>query len=241
MAKALQAVDVRALLTGVADLVCDELPHILARRRDITWKPDGSPVTAADVHVERLVQAYLSARIQDLCFVGEESFDPAQALDGSTVALLDPIDGTENFCSGLKEWGTSFGLWRDGEHLGSLLLLPELGERLLTGDKIEHHRSRIVGFSSSFCEPIAEQMRGNRESRMMGCAVYNLFNVARGAYSRFSNPKGAYAWDLLPGLMICLEQGCDVAVDGKPFDGRFLEPHRRYRVDVQHRHDLHPG
>lgn len=231
----------RELLTAVADLVMANLPEILARRRDVTWKPDGSPVTAADVLVERLVRRFLEGRIPALTFVGEESFDPAQAVAGGAVALLDPIDGTENFCSGLKEWGTSFGLWRDGQHVGSLLLMPELGERLMTGDRIEKHRSRIVGFSSSFCEPIAEQMRAARESRMMGCAVYNLFNVARGAYARFSNPKGAYAWDLLPGLMICLEQGCDVSVDGKPFDGRFLAPHRRYRVDIQHRHDLHPG
>lgn len=231
----------RKLLAEVADLVTGNLPAILSRRRDITWKPDGSPVTAADVFVEDLVRTFLAARIPDLAFVGEESFDPAHAPSGRHVALLDPIDGTENFCSGLKEWGTSFGLWRDGTHLGSMLLMPELGERLMTGDVVEKHRSRIVGFSSSFCEPIADGMRETRESRMMGCAVYNLFNVARGAYNRFSNPKGAYAWDLLPGLMLCLEQGCHVEVDGKPFDGRFLEPHRRYRVDVQHRHDIHPG
>ncbi|SFK61441.1 inositol monophosphatase family protein [Falsiroseomonas stagni] len=233
--------ETRALLQSVANLVTANLPTILAGRRDITWKPDGSPVTTADVFVEQLVRDHLSARLPDLSFVGEESFEVGQSLAGRNLALLDPIDGTENFCSGLREWGVSLGLWRDGLHLGSLLMLPELGDQLMSGDRIVHERSRINGFSSSYNEEIGARIAEVRESRIFGCAVYNLYNVARGAFSRFSNPKGAYAWDLLPGLMLALEQGCDILVDGNRFDGQFLEPHRRYRVDVQHRYDLHPG
>lgn len=231
----------RELLHGIAALVAAEMPQIQARRYDITLKPDGSPVTQADIMLEQLIHAYVKERIDDLTFVGEESFDPATLGNGTYMALLDPIDGTENFCSGLKEWGVSFGLWRAGQHLGSMLLLPELGERMITGEPIQKVRSRITGFSSSFSEQILEQMRDEVESRIMGCAVYNLYNVVRGAYRRFSNPKGAYAWDLLPGLMLALEHGCDVKVDGEIFDGSLLEPGRKYRVDILHRHDLHPG
>ena len=102
--------------------------------------------------------------------------------------------------------------------------------RIQTERTNEMEHSTPMFLTSSFCFDNAEEMRA-------AFADESDENI----YSRFSNPKGAYAWDLLPGLMICLEQGCDVAVDGKPFDGRFLEPHRRYRVDVQHRHDLHLG
>ncbi|WP_439596330.1 inositol monophosphatase family protein [Falsiroseomonas sp.] len=237
----MQLQEVRSFLQGAADLVMASLPEVMARRRDITWKPDGSPVTAADLHVEALVRAYVARHLPGADFVGEESYRDSDALEAGTLVLLDPIDGTENFCSGLKEWGVSLGLWRGGEHLGSLLLLPELSASLMTGDRIVPETSRIVGFSSSFHEEIARQMGEVRESRITGCAVYNLYNVARGAFARFCNPKGAYAWDLLPGLMLAREQGCDVTVDGSQFDGRFLEPHRRYRVDIQHRHHLHPG
>lgn len=185
--------ETRALLQSVANLVTANLPTILAGRRDITWKPDGSPVTTADVFVEQLVRDHLSARLPDLSFVGEESFEVGQSLAGRNLALLDPIDGTENFCSGLREWGVSLGLWRDGLHLGSLLMLPELGDQLMSGDRIVHERSRINGFSSSYNEEIGARIAEVRESRIFGCAVYNLYNVARGAFSRFSNPKGAYA------------------------------------------------
>ncbi|MGX9963283.1 inositol monophosphatase family protein [Roseomonas sp. F4] len=237
----MQVQEVRSFLQGAMDLVKAGLPQILERRRDVSWKPDGSPVTASDVFVEEMIRRYVTENLPGADFVGEESYSTSDQLGDGYLVLLDPIDGTENFCSGLKEWGVSLGVWNRGGHIGSLLLLPELSESLMTGDRIVHETSRIVGFSSSFCEEIARQMGEVRESRITGCAVYNLYNVARGSFARFCNPKGAYAWDLLPGLMLALEQGCDVAVDGSKFDGRFLEPHRRYRVDIQHRHDLHPG
>lgn len=233
--------DVAGVLVGVCDQVMALLPELLARRTEITWKPDGSPVTAADVLLENTLRQLLENALSGLSFVGEESYVPGQPLPGPWLALLDPIDGTENFCSGLKEWGVSLGLWHEGRHAGSLLMLPELGERLMSGDRPPPLRSRIVGFSSSFTEAIAEGVRDNRESRITGCAVYNLYNVARGAFARFCNPRGAYAWDLLPGLMLALEQGCEVRVDEELYDGRFLSPDRRYRVDIRHRYDLHPG
>jgi myo-inositol-1(or 4)-monophosphatase len=232
--------NLRPLLDNVSELVMAHLSDILARRDRVSWKDDGSPVTAADIYVEDLVRSCLAACLPELSFVGEESFDPSEVLGSGYVALLDPIDGTENFISGLKEWGVSLGIWHGGRHAASMLLMPELGEGLKTGDRITPRTSRIVGFSSSFCEEIGRQMGEVRESRITGCAAYNLYNVTRGAFARFCNPRGAYGWDLLPGLMLALEHGCEVLVDGNEFDGRFLKPGQRYRVDVRHRHDLHP-
>src|SRR5690606_37026033 len=98
-------------------------------RYEIVYKADGSPVTKSDKWLENAIRSILERRHPDIEFVGEESFDPARwyARRG-LLAMLDPIDGTENFCSGLKEWGVSLGIWNDGSHLGSMLLLPELGE-----------------------------------------------------------------------------------------------------------------
>jgi myo-inositol-1(or 4)-monophosphatase len=122
-----------------------------------------------------------------------------------------------------------------------MLAMPELGERLITGDKLPKIHSRITGFSSSFCDEIAVGIRDSTEYRVTGCAVYNLFNVIRGSFCRFVNPKGAYIWDLLPGLMLALEHGCEVLLDEKPYYGEFLDPTRKYRVDIRHRYDIHTG
>jgi myo-inositol-1(or 4)-monophosphatase len=238
----IELMQTRALMQGLMELVLTNMERIQASRYDITIKPDGSPVTASDVLIEDLIHHYLSARVPDITFAGEETFSAQTDIrSAGYYAILDPIDGTENFCSGLKEWGVSFTLWHGPNHLGSLLFLPELNEHLMTGDRLIPFRSRIRGFSSSMCNEILQGMAETRESRLMGCAVYNLYNVVRGTFARFTNPRGAYAWDLLPGLMLAREHNCDIEVEGKPYHGEFLKPGRKYRVDIRHRYDLHPG
>lgn len=232
--------DIAPLLTGVRDLILASLPEVQALRYKVTWKPDGSPVTEADVFLENTLRAYLSAALPDLVFIGEESWQEGTATGAGWIAVLDPIDGTENFCSGLKEWGVSLSIWQGARHAGSLLMMPELGEWAMSGDIPRIPRSRIVGFSSSYNDAIGQGIAENPESRIMGCAVYNLFNVIRGAYARFANPRGAWNWDLLAGVALAAEAGCEVKIDGEDYDGRFLVPGQRYRVDIRHRYDLHP-
>ena len=235
-------ININKLLSEISIKIDDEISKIEGYRYNILHKEDGSPVTTADLYVEKFIREYLEQQIPGLKFIGEESFDFKEGFDFSGyVAILDPIDGTENFCSGLKEWGVSLGIWHYGKHLGSLLMMPELGESIITGDKLPKLHSRITGFSSSYTDEIATGIRDAGEYRVTGCAVYNLFNVIRGSFCRFINPKGAYVWDLLPGVMLALEHGCEVLLDDKPYFGEFLDPTRKYRVDIRHRYDLHPG
>lgn len=183
---------VSPLLIRVQDLITSSLPQVNEMRYDVKWKHDGSPVTAADLFLESKIHALLQQEIPGLHLIGEESWDPSVILSGDWVAVLDPIDGTENFCSGLKEWGTSLSLWRAGTHVSSMLMLPELGEAAISGAIPRVPRSRIIGFSSSYNEQIGRGIAENPEARITGCAVYNLYNVIRGSFARFHNPKGAY-------------------------------------------------
>lgn len=234
---------VAPLLREVRSLVDGILPSLLERRYDIRWKPDGSPVTEADIFLEKRLTDWLGERLPGLHLIGEEGFCEGAAAGSRDgwIAVLDPVDGTENFCSGLKEWGVSLSLWHGADHAGSLLMLPELGEFMATGEPIERVRSRITGYSSSIHPAIVSGFSEGGEARIFGCAVYNMFNVTRGALARFVNPKGARSWDLLAGLMLAREHGCEILIDGQAYDGSFLEPDRRYRVDIRHRYDLHSG
>jgi myo-inositol-1(or 4)-monophosphatase len=235
-------VNINHLLINSFELLMNNYSIIEKNRYHISYKHDNSPVTIADKLVEKFIYDYLNFNLPGMMFVGEETFNPNEKFSTSGyVVVLDPIDGTENFCSGLKEWGVSLGIWHNGRHMGSMLAMPELGERLITGDKLPKLHSRITGFSSSFCDEIAVGIRDATEYRVTGCAVYNLFNVIRGSFCRFVNPKGAYIWDLLPGLMLALENGCEVLLDEKPYDGEFLDPTRKYRVDIRHRYNFHSG
>lgn len=229
-----------AVLDDAWALIVDNLPKTLSLRREIIWKPDGSPVTQADLLHERLLADFLRARLPGISLVAEESYASGMDLGGDWVAVLDPIDGTENFCSGLREWGVALSLWEKGEHRGSALMLPELGDVLISGKPFERYTSRIVGLSSSYNDEIGAIVAAEPESRIMGCAVYNMYNVIRGTFSRFVNPKGAWCWDLQAGISLALEAGCDAYLEGEPYRGQFLSPTKRHRIDIRHRYDLHP-
>jgi len=229
------------VLRSASELITTLLPEIRRQRYNVTWKSDGSPVTSADVMLEQKLTHFLESKIPNIQVVGEETYRNGTPISKDWVAVLDPIDGTENFCSGLREWGTALSIWNNGIHQGSMLLMPELGERMLTGNIPRIPKSRIVGFSSSFNTEIGRQLGETPEGRIMGCAVYNLFNVIRGSFSRFANPKGAYSWDLLAGVALAHEAGCEVFVEGEEYEGQFLEPDRKYRVDIRHRYDIHSG
>lgn len=225
----------RKAICEVELLVNNLLPTLSSLRGNVKIKTDNSPVTDADLLVEQEVEALLRKVLGELNFYGEESFTKASHSVDGWVAVLDPIDGTENFVSGLRTWGLSLTIWNSGTHVCSLLMLPELGERIVTGEKLEYFSSRITGFSSTISSELAAQLSKAGEVRISGCSVFNLISVIKGSYSRFVNPVGAYSWDLLAGVVLALEHECEVLIDDEPYYGAYLEPGKKYRVDVRHK------
>ena len=73
-------------------------------------------VSKADRAVEELIVRRLSAAFPNDGFVGEEG---GQSIigrsDGSSIWIIDPIDGTANFVQGRSEWCVSIGLVRSGQ------------------------------------------------------------------------------------------------------------------------------
>jgi len=223
------------LMHDICDLIMSHLDEVNRLRFEVTTKPDSTLVTKADLYLEKLVHDFVVSNIENVKFIGEETFDFSSVKNEEYIVILDPIDGTENFCSGLKEWGVSFGIWHKESFLGSFILLPELDIRLVSGDKVQYIKnSRLTGISSSMAESLINVMREPGEYRIMGCAVFNLYNVITGVFKRFVNPKGAYVWDILPGLMLALEHGCSIYVDDQPYHGEMLDPTQKHRIDVRH-------
>ena len=69
-------------------------------------------VTAADLHVERILAARLSEIFPDDGIFGEEG--RASAGTSGRLWVIDPIDGTFNFVRGRDQWAISIGLYQDG-------------------------------------------------------------------------------------------------------------------------------
>ena len=205
--------NLRNILQNLKAEISEVLPTVLSLRADFEYKADGSPVSKADILLEHLVTSFVEKKLPQYCMIGEESFvGSGEKVELKNVVYVDPIDGTENFVSGLREWGIGVSIVSDGRHQCSLLMLPELDFAFITGDKIvKYPASRIYGLSSSLnasqIANISSKTSSKYEYRIIGCAMYNLMSAARGSFHIFENVNGVSCWDLMPGINICLEHG----------------------------------
>ena len=89
-------------------------------------KADLSPVTVVDRQVENFLIDRIAARYPGHQVLSEESGLHPSREDFTWV--IDPIDGTRSFASGLPIWGVSIGILRRGEPHAGGLYLPVTGE-----------------------------------------------------------------------------------------------------------------
>jgi histidinol phosphatase-like enzyme (inositol monophosphatase family) len=85
------------------------------------------PVTIADRSAEQAMRRLINAEHPDHGIDGEE-FGTEHA-DAEFVWVLDPIDGTRAFITGLPVWGTLIGLTRRGNPILGMMAQPFTGER----------------------------------------------------------------------------------------------------------------
>lgn len=217
------------------DVICENLQEILSLRSTGKLKPDNTFVSDGDLLCEKLMYDWLKENVCDYVLISEESFqDASRVNEVEYVITIDPIDGTENFISGLKEWGIGISVFRKGRHYQSMIAMPELNICLCSGDRLDRiAHSRICGLSSYMTPKDFEKVDKDFEFRIMGCCMYNMYNVIHGCYAQFLHLKGCFSWDILPGINLALEHGLSVFIDNKPYNGEFLIPGVRYKFLVR--------
>lgn len=218
------------------EIIFTSLDDIICNRANFKIKSDGSYVSEGDLLVQSIVRNWIDSHLPDHVFISEEEEITSNNWDvNGSYVVLDPIDGTENFISGLKEWGIGLSIFTKGNHEQSFILLPELNDYQITGMPFKRYNSRIIGLSSalSFGEMLNLNFKEGVEYRIIGCAMYNLLMAARGSYMIFENVKGVNCWDILPGLNLAREAGCQTWVNDEPYNGQILFPTQKYRVKIQ--------
>jgi len=224
-----------SICSDIQKIITNNLGKILALRNTKKLKEDNSFVSEGDLLCEKLVKDYLAALPENIYLISEEkNNDNFNFKNHPKVVVIDPIDGTENFVSGLKEWGIGVSVYENEKHIESMIGLPELGLYLKTGDEFPEFESRIYGISSSLAKEDLLNLEEGFEYRIIGCSMYNMYNAITGSFAMFQNPKGAHAWDILPGLNLALENGCQIEVENKKYNGEFLYPNKKYRFKVKH-------
>ncbi|MFA0030466.1 inositol monophosphatase family protein [Vibrio breoganii] len=225
------------MLNQLVKLIESSLSEILSLRTKKIKKPDNSFVSEGDLLVQKIVFDFCKEHLPSHELISEEfaPFDNAQWDENGSYVVLDPIDGTENFVSGLREWGVGISVYTKGQHQESCIYLPQLNEAAISGQPIERFESRIHGLSSSLTKADLEKLPEGFEYRIIGCSMYNMLNAVKGAYARFENVKGVSCWDVLPGLNLALEHGIDAYVNGERYEGQILFPTQKYKILIEAR------
>jgi histidinol-phosphatase len=111
----------------LADAAGEIIRPLFRQPLDIISKDDMSPVTIADRNAEQVMRDIIEAEFPEHGIYGEEHGQVRT--DAEYVWVLDPIDGTHSFISGLPTFAILIGLTRNGVPVMGVMDQPISNER----------------------------------------------------------------------------------------------------------------
>lgn len=186
-------------------------------------------VTEADARVERLVVDRILSGAPSSRVLGEEG---GWYGEGELTWLIDPIDGTSNFASGLPIFATSVAALRDTQPLAAAVHEPVLGATFHTaGDDLlvdgtafhwpeQSLRTRDVeiltnapyersGLPDSILDSCRTVLDSFRAVRRLGACTLHLAYVAAG-WAAATYEYEFHPWDVAAGLQLAAASGCEI-------------------------------
>jgi myo-inositol-1(or 4)-monophosphatase len=149
------AVDLNAFLDELATVSGEAILPYFRTSLSVEDKSRGGsfdPVTAADRAAESAMRVMIGTNFPDHGIIGEEF--GAERPDADYVWVLDPIDGTKSFISGMPAWGTLIALTHQGAPVLGLVHQPFVGERF-SGDGASAHYRGPAGERALLVRPCA--------------------------------------------------------------------------------------
>jgi myo-inositol-1(or 4)-monophosphatase len=119
------------------------------------------PVTQADTGIETFLREKLAAATPGLRIVGEEFGTTG---DGADYWIIDPIDGTRAFMSGMPTWGILLGLVVGGKAVGGIMHQPFTGETFVADPQ---NGSRLLHDGQS------TTLAGSSRADLSGAVLYS--------------------------------------------------------------------
>ena len=131
------------LALALADAAGAVIRPYFRQRVEVIDKADASPVTIADRDSEAAMRRLIAERFPEHGIFGEEHGN--ERVDAEFVWVLDPIDGTKSFISGVPLFGTLIALLKNGAPVLGVLDQPISRERWLgvAGQPSTHNGNAI--------------------------------------------------------------------------------------------------
>ncbi len=221
-------VDFAAFVDKLADLAAETiLPFFRTALQPQDKNAGGQfdPVTEADRAAESAMRHLIRATFPDHGIVGEE-FGPVQS-EAEYVWVLDPIDGTKSFISGLPVWGTLIGLLHNKCPAYGMLIQPFTQERFYGDGRGAKWRGPGSGrqlterkLATRSCASLAEASLMTTSPLLYSCGKLDLFRrvESRVRLSRYGGDCYAFA------MLAAGHVDCVIESDLKPYDIVALVP-----------------
>ncbi len=213
-----------------------ELMHAEFGRATSNWKYDGTRVTPVDVAIsENIVRSLGEAFPGDQVF-SEELAETDQPIPATArfFWVLDPIDGTNNYATGIAHCAISLGLFENGRPVYGfvydmsrrVLIHGGPGIGLWDGEKLakvkdgQPNAQSMLGFHSPFDRQYAKHaaaMVENFKIRGLGSSTLHLAYVAVGILDATVD-HNVKMWDIAAAIPLCIAGGGEVQfLNGEQF------------------------
>lgn len=181
-------------------------------------KADHTVVTEADIAADRFIHNAIEKAFPEDVILSEEAGTTYPAGD-CAVWIIDPLDGTANFSSGLHYWGVSIARIVDNQPETAALYFPLINE-LFTAQRgqgafLNGQRLAVkppdLSMPNTFFSCCSRAHKRYKiyipyKTRILGAAAYDICSVARGSsiLAFITTPK---IWDLAAGWLVVKEAG----------------------------------
>ncbi|NJC39921.1 myo-inositol-1(or 4)-monophosphatase [Brevundimonas alba] len=217
-------------------------------------KSGGSPVTSADMAVDRVLHDALIGARNGYGWLSEETADSPERLAARRIFVVDPIDGTVAYMKGKPWWCIPIAVVEDGLPVAAVIHAPALGETFtavrgggafLNGRPITASDTADLDDASVLAD--ARLMEGPQwpepwpamRFEKRNAIAYRMALVAAGAFDAAIALTPKWDWDVCAGALIVEEAGGRVS-DHHGGAWRFNQPDPRQNSLVCSAPALHP-
>lgn len=214
---------------------------VFGRVLDVHVKKSATDIySEVDLLADEIIYSTLSLKFPDFNYLSEER----KFIDKSSIYtwVVDPLDGSIAFISGLEYWGISIGLLKDKKPVLGVINIPSKGwlfsaikgegaflnNKRVVVSKQRKYDKAIIGFDvghrgdrkKDLLKSVVPQIDEVLYMPSFACATFGQVLVAKGVYDAYIHHR-AFIWDICAGAIIVKEAGGRVTDhQGRPLDWR---------------------
>ena len=215
-----------------AALSAGEIGMRYFRRANRSWtKAGNSPVSEADIAVDRHLREAIQVGLPQSVFISEEDEEARDIPEVGMAVIADPIDGTRGFIAGNANWAVAIALLENLRTVAGVVYCPALGRLFaaqvstgvfVNGEPLDAPRGgelrRLTG-SRKINAELAEKYGDRYEIvDFIPSLACRLVMVAHGEIDAAFARPGAHVWDVAAAGLVLAKSGASlVTLSGEPW------------------------